>query len=152
METAGNREIRATKSFKVPLNLMWDAWSKAEHIPHWFGPNGFTCKVHTMDFTEGGEWNLTLHGADGNDFESRSVFREIIPFRKIVAEHVKLHVITTVLFEFSNEETHLDWSLEFDTAEMRDAAAETYNVEQGQLESIDRLEKYVAKLLTNDSQ
>jgi hypothetical protein len=34
---------------------------------------------------------LTLHGADGTNFPNRSIFKEIIPVKKIVYEHFNPH-------------------------------------------------------------
>ena len=54
--------MRISRVFKAPVQLMWEAWTSPEHIVNWWGPDGFTGTVHQMDFKEGGEWSLTLHG------------------------------------------------------------------------------------------
>lgn len=33
-----NRQIRITRVFKAPIELMWDVWSKPEHIANCGGP------------------------------------------------------------------------------------------------------------------
>ncbi|ASS48477.1 MAG: polyketide cyclase [Candidatus Fluviicola riflensis] len=152
MENTENHAIRITGTFNVPLQLMWEVWTDPEHLMHWWGPNGFTMTINTMDFNEGGEWNLTLQNLDGTDFPHRSVFKEIIPFRKIVFEHFNPHFTTTILFEFKDEETWLDWTMVFDTAEMRESVIKEHKTDEGQEQAIDKLEKYLAKLLINDSQ
>lgn len=62
---------------------MWEAWTIPEQIAVWWGPNGFTNTIHIMDFKVDGEWKLTMHGPDGQNYANRSVFREIIPFEKL---------------------------------------------------------------------
>jgi uncharacterized protein YndB with AHSA1/START domain len=146
MEIIENREIRITRTFKAPINLMWEVWTTPEHIVNWWGPNGFTSTIHKMDVQEGGEWKLTLHGPDGTNYPNRSVFKEIIPFKKIVFEHFNPHFITTVLFESKGKETQVDWSLLFDTAEMREIVVKAHKADEGQKQNAVRLEKYLSKL------
>jgi len=147
MEKNKNREIRNTRIFKAPIDLMWEVWTNPEHIVNWWGPSGFTNTIHTMDFQEGGEWKLTMHGPDGTNYPNRSIFKEIIPFKKIVYEHFNPHFITTVLFEAKGEETQIDWSLLFDTAEMRDIVVKAHNAEEGQKQNLEKLGKYLLSLL-----
>jgi uncharacterized protein YndB with AHSA1/START domain len=147
MEKTENREMRIKRAFKAPIEIMWEVWTSPDHIINWWGPNGFSSTIHKMDFKEGGEWNLTLHGPDGTDFPNRSIFKEIIPFKKIVFEHFNPHFITTVLFESKGSETHIDWSMQFDTAEMREIIVKAHKADEGQKQNIERLEKYLSKLV-----
>jgi uncharacterized protein YndB with AHSA1/START domain len=148
MEKRESREMRITRTFKVPIDLMWEVWTNPEHIVNWWGPNGFTNTIHKMDFQEGGEWKFTMHGPDGTNYPNRSIFKEIIPFKKIVFEHFNPHFITTVLFDPSadGEETQIDWTLLFDTADMREIVIKAQKADEGQKQNIERLEKYLSKL------
>jgi uncharacterized protein YndB with AHSA1/START domain len=143
-----NREIRITRTFKAPIDLMWEVWTNPEHIVNWWGPNGFTNTIHKMDLQEGGEWELTMHWPDGTNFPNRSIFKEIIPLKKIVYEHFNPNFITTVLFESKGEETTIDWSLLFDTAEMREILIKAHKADNGQKENVEKLGKYLSKLLS----
>jgi uncharacterized protein YndB with AHSA1/START domain len=147
METKENRELRITKTFKAPIEIMWEMWTNPEHIANWWGPNGFTNTIHTMDFKEGGEWILTMHGPDGTNYPNRSIFREIIPFKKIVFEHFNPHFITTVLFESKGAETHVYWTGLFDSAEMLEILIKVHKADEGQKQNIERLEKYITALI-----
>lgn len=149
MEKTENREMRMIRTFKAPIELMWEVWTNPEHIVNWWGPNGFTNTIHKMEFQEGGEWKLTMHGPDGTDFANRSIFKEIIPFKKIVFEHFNPHFITTVLFEAKGEETEIDWSLLFDTTEMRETVIKVHKADKGQIENLDKLEQYILSILPN---
>lgn len=51
-----DRELLITRTLNAPVELVWEVWSKAEHIAQWWGPNGFTNTITKMDFTPGGEW------------------------------------------------------------------------------------------------
>ena len=121
-------------------------WTNPDHIKNWWGPNGFTNTIHQMDFKEGGEWKLTMHGPDGTNYPNRSIFKEIVPFKKIVFEHFNPNFITTVLFESKGDATLINWTLLFDTAEMRETVVKAHKADEGQKQNIERLEKYLSEL------
>ena len=146
MEKTENREMRIARTFKAPVELVWEVWTDPEHIANWWGPDGFTTTIHTMDFKEGGEWKLTLHGPDGTDYANRSVFKEIIPLKKIVFEHFNPHFIATIVFEVKGEETQMDWIMLFDTAEMRDTIVQVHKADEGHKQNVEKLEKYLSNL------
>lgn len=146
MEKTENRELRIVKTFKAPFDLVWKVWTNPEHIANWWGPKGFTNTIHHMDFAEGGEWKFTMHGPDGTNFPNKSIFKEIIPFKKIVFEHFNPHFFTTVLFEAKGEETQIDWTLLFDTAEMREIIVKVHKADEGQKQNIEKLDRYISKL------
>jgi uncharacterized protein YndB with AHSA1/START domain len=135
----------------APVDIVWKAWTVPEHVSRWWGPAGFTTTVHEMNLREEGEWKLTLHGSDGKNYPNRSIFKEIIPFQKIVFEHFNPHFITTALFEEDGETTRLTWSLLFDTTEMREVVAKAHNAEEGQRQNIERLKDYLGLLLNTES-
>ena len=46
MEKTEKKEMRITRTFKTPIDLMWEVWANPEHITHWWEPNGFTNTIH----------------------------------------------------------------------------------------------------------
>jgi uncharacterized protein YndB with AHSA1/START domain len=148
MEKSENREMRITRTFKAPLELVWEVWTNPEHIVNWWGPNGFTNTIHTMEVKEGGEWKLTMHGPDGTNYPNRSVFKEIIPLKKIVFEHFNPNFITTVLFESKGAETFMEWSMLFETAELRDIVVKQHKADVGMKQNVEKLEMFLSHLLS----
>ncbi|TDE14414.1 SRPBCC domain-containing protein [Dyadobacter psychrotolerans] len=149
MEKTETRELRTTQTFSAPIDLTWEVWTNSKHIANWWGPVGFTNTIHTMDFQEGGEWKLTMHGPDGQNFPNRSIFREIIPFKKIVFEHFNPHFFTTVLFESTDKKTMIDWSLLFDTAELYEVIVKAHKADEGQKQNMEKLQRYLMQLPDN---
>lgn len=139
------REIKIIKTFEFPIESLWDAWTKPEQIANWWGPKGFTSTIHQMDFRENGEWILTLHKDDGTNFPNKSIFKEIIPQAKIVFEHFFPHFITTVLFASEGNKSTLEWTMLFETKELRDIIVDAHKADQGQRENIDKLDEYLTK-------
>lgn len=135
--------MRITRTLKAPIELVWEVWTSPEHIVHWWGPNGFSSTIQQMEVKEGGEWQLTMHGPDGTNYPNRSIYKEVVPLKKIVFEHFNPHFITTVLFEAKGEETYIDWSMLFDTAEMRDIVVKAHKADEGLRQNIEKLEKYL---------
>jgi uncharacterized protein YndB with AHSA1/START domain len=80
------------REFNAPRELVFQAFTQAEHLKHWWGPKGWTLPVCHVDFRVGGVWHYCMKCEDKNqgDFygmESwgKSVYREIIVPEKIVA-------------------------------------------------------------------
>ena len=78
-------------------------------------------------------------------YPNRSIFKEIILYKKIVFEHFNPHFITTVLFECKGEETHIG-TLLFYTAEICEIITKAHRADEGQKQNIERLEKYLSKI------
>ena len=48
--------IYLTREFAAELDLVWDAYTKAELLDQWFAPAPFRAETKEMDFREGGRW------------------------------------------------------------------------------------------------
>src|ERR1700748_2388152 len=95
-----DRELLITRLLDAPVDLVWEVWAKPEHISQWWGPNDFKCTISEMDLRDGGEWKLILHGPDGTDYKNQSIFKEVIPHKRIVYEHVSApKFLSTIEFE-----------------------------------------------------
>ena len=70
-------EIIIRRTFTAPRELVWKAWTSAEHVGNWWGPAGFTTTTHSMDFRPGGSWHYTMYGPDGHDYVNRVNYLEI---------------------------------------------------------------------------
>lgn len=142
-----NRELKISRLLNAPIELVWKVWTDPDHIKNWWGPNGFNNTIHKMDFKVEGEWNLTMHGPDGTNFPNRSIFKEIIPHKKIVFEHFNPHFIATLLFESKGERTLINWSSLFDTSEMRETIIKAHKADEGMKQNVEKLEKYLQQQL-----
>ncbi|CAG7629288.1 SRPBCC domain-containing protein [Paenibacillus allorhizosphaerae] len=77
--------------FNAPRELVFKAFSEAEHLKHWWGPRGWEIPVCNVDFRPGGVWHYCMKCVDKNqgDFygmESwgKGVYEEIVAPEKIV--------------------------------------------------------------------
>lgn len=133
-----------TRTFDAPVELLWEVWTKPEHICQWWGPNGFTCTIQTMEVKKGGDWELVLHGPDGTDYKNKSVFKEVVPLKKLVYEHDSApRFVATVEFEALGDKTHLTWDMLFESEEEFIRTVKTFKADEGQKQNADKLAAYL---------
>jgi uncharacterized protein YndB with AHSA1/START domain len=74
-----------TRVFDAPRRLLFEAYSKPEHVQRWFGPKGFSLPLCEMDFRVGGRFRFGMRGPDGTDFPPfGGEYLEIVPDERIV--------------------------------------------------------------------
>jgi uncharacterized protein YndB with AHSA1/START domain len=142
-----DREIRMTRTFDAPRALVYEAFSKPEHVGHWWGPAGASLPVCEMDFRPGGKWRFVTHETDGNDYGFRGEYREVVPPERIVwtfeFEGMPGHVsVETMDFQERDGKTTITSTTVFDSVEDRDGMLQS-GMETGAAESYNRLEAYL---------
>ena len=138
-----NRELRITKMLNAPVELVWEVWTNPEHIANWWGPNGFTNTIHTMNVTEGGEWRLTMHGPDGKNYPNKSVFVEIVKRKKIVFRHYNPNYMATIVFTPGEQETLMEWTMLFETTELFETVVKVFKADEGLKQNVEKLMVYI---------
>ena len=141
-----DRELLITRTLNAPVDLVWEAWTNPEHIAKWWGPNGFTNTITTMDMKPGGEWILTMHGPDGTDYKNKSIFKEVILHKKIVFDHIAPNFTATIEFKAQGEQTHLTWHMLFETVEQFIQVVKTFKADDGLKQNVDKLNAYLAEM------
>jgi len=144
------REMSLERVIDAPRKLVFDAWTNAEHIKHWWGPNGFTNPICNVDATPGGSMLIHMQAPDGVVYPMDGEFHEIVEPKKLVFTTAALdkngkrlfEVLNTVTFSDQNGKTrlHLHAAVSGITVEGKryiDGMKEGWN------QSIDRLNDYV---------
>ena len=54
MIEGNDREMVIERVIDAPQDLIFRAFTEADHVKHWWGPNGFTNTIHEMDVRPGG--------------------------------------------------------------------------------------------------
>ncbi len=112
-----DREIVTVRVVDAPREAVWRAWTDAEHLARWWGPNGFTNTFDAFEPRPGGEWRFTMHGPDGKDYKNRSVFVEVAPPERIVFDHISGHFFRlTGTFDEAGGKTRVTFRQTFETA------------------------------------
>jgi uncharacterized protein YndB with AHSA1/START domain len=142
------REIVLTRVLDAPRELVWRAFTEAEHVAQWWGPDGFRNTIHEMSVRPEGVWRFIMHGPDGTDYPNRIDFIEVVEPERLVYWHgddepgrsPSFHVTTT--FEDEGGKTRLTMRLLFETKEARDRTVEFGAIEGGK-QTLARLEAYL---------
>lgn len=97
--------------FDAPPELVWRAWTEAEHFARWYGPEGFTVPRCEIDFRVGGRYSLTMRSPDGWEMQNTGVYQEIVLFEHFVATmEAEIHddtLITVTLEDLGDSRTKL---------------------------------------------
>jgi uncharacterized protein YndB with AHSA1/START domain len=91
-KTSAGWELTITRVFDAPRALVFEMWTKPEHLARWWGPTGFTLHVCEVDFRVGGGWHLVFRGPDGTDYPFDSIYKEIVVPERIVFAGTLAHV------------------------------------------------------------
>jgi uncharacterized protein YndB with AHSA1/START domain len=70
-------EFTTARVFDAPRELVFDAWTKQEHLTKWFAPKGFDILAGTLDLKVGGIYHYGLRSPDGQEMWGKWTFREI---------------------------------------------------------------------------
>lgn len=147
-------EIRITRVYDAPVSLVWDAWTKEEHVGHWWGPRGFTITTHSKALREGGTWVYTMHGPDGKDWPNFTRYHVVEPHAKLVYDHgatdadAKPMFHVTATFTDRGGKTELDMHMRFATAEEAQQSR-AFIKAAGGTGTWDRLAEYLEKKQSN---
>jgi uncharacterized protein YndB with AHSA1/START domain len=68
----------------VPRELVWAAWTKPEHIVHWFAPKPWTTTDCEIDLRPGGIIRFTMRSPEGKDFPNVGCILEVVPQERLV--------------------------------------------------------------------
>jgi uncharacterized protein YndB with AHSA1/START domain len=147
---SAKRELVIERVFDAPRSLVFEAWTKPEHLMNWFCPKGFTVPACEMDFRVGGRYRLCMRSSEGHDHWVHGVYREIVAGERIVwtgiLEADGNETVSTITFADHAGKTklvvHQTYSFESDS---------TRGAPQGWRETLDRLDAYVANNLINKS-
>jgi uncharacterized protein YndB with AHSA1/START domain len=84
------RVITITRTFDAPRELVFKAWTEAERLAQWWGPDDFSISLAESDPRVGGSLKLVMRGPDGIDFPMTASYREIVPPELLVVESTAL--------------------------------------------------------------
>jgi len=83
--TPSDQEIRLTRVFDAPRQLVFEAMTKPEHVRRWWGclGEGYSVPVCEIDFRPGGAWRFVNRHPKG-EAAFYGEYREITPPSRVV--------------------------------------------------------------------
>jgi uncharacterized protein YndB with AHSA1/START domain len=152
IDLPSEREIALTCRLKRSSRLLFEAWTKPEHLRNWWGCEGSTITVCEVDLRVGGEWRIVLRMADGRDHPFRGIYHEIVPnLRLVYSERYEQpdldnpEWLTTVSFEEAEGGTLLTHRILHRSREERDGHLRA-GMEEGTAQSMRRLNDHTATM------
>jgi uncharacterized protein YndB with AHSA1/START domain len=148
--TPSDREVVMTRVVDAPRKLVFDAWTKATHVPHWMlGPSGWTMPVCEIDLRPGGAWHFVWRREDGSEMGMRGVYKEIRPPERLVSTEnwggEWPETVNTLFLTEKDGRTTISLTVTYPSKQARDAAMQT-GMKDGASESFARLAEYLRTL------
>jgi uncharacterized protein YndB with AHSA1/START domain len=154
------------RSFEVPVDTMFDLWTKPEHLAHWMGPAGTNTRFIRADIRKGGSSFYSMTGVGDTILLGRADYLDITRPNRLVYtqqfcdenENIARHpmaptwpakMLTTVLFtEEGTNQTRVTvrWDVYGDATreEIDTFTAGRAGMTQGWGGSFDKLEDYAS--------
>jgi uncharacterized protein YndB with AHSA1/START domain len=147
IEYPSELEILTTREFDAPLALVFDVFTKPEHVRNWFAPFTDVVTVCEVDLRVGGGYHIVFVTEDGKECSFRGTYSEVDPPHRTVATwHFDgwpdAHAVESVDFEETDGVTKVTLMLAF-TDMVGRAHMTTHD---GQEDSFDKLEDYLRSL------
>src|SRR5260370_34379968 len=87
-ESSSAQELVITRLFDAPRELVFDAWTKAEHLQHWQGaPRGFTTTTERADIRRGGGLRVLMRSAEGVEHRLGGSHHDVVRAGRLVFTH-----------------------------------------------------------------
>ncbi|MDQ6737198.1 MAG: SRPBCC domain-containing protein [Gemmatimonadota bacterium] len=143
-------ELVITRVFDAPRSLVFDAWTRPEHLEKWqMSPKDMTVTTEKSEIRPGGEYRVTMWAPDGTAHRLRGVYKEVVPPARLVFTHAWLDAdgnigkdtLVTVTFEERGTQTLFTLrQTGFGSVPSRDGHGTGWN------SGLDKLEDYLATL------
>ena len=72
------------RRMNAPPAKVYEAWTDAKKISHWFGPENAEVLRATTDVRVGGRFRIVFRGPDGEEHDVGGTYREVVPNEKLV--------------------------------------------------------------------
>jgi uncharacterized protein YndB with AHSA1/START domain len=145
--TPSEREIRVTRTFDAPPDLVFEYHTKPEFVKQWLlGPPGWSMPVCEIDLRAGGRYRYVWRNDDGTEFGVQGEFCEIAAPQRIVnverMDGVPGEALCSTTFEESGDGTFFTLTMRFESQALRDGALKS-GMTHGMSMSYDRLDDVV---------
>ncbi len=149
--TPSDREIRLTRLFNAPRQLVFDAMTTPEHVRRWWGNlgEGYSVPVCEIDLRPGGAWRFVNRHPKG-EVAFSGTYLEIAPpgrlvFTEVMAPYPEPGSVVTTEYTEENGQTRMTATCLYPSRDIRDMVVGS-GMERGAGLSYDRLEDLVVEL------
>ena len=141
--TPGDRQIVITRLFDAPRAVVFEAWTKAEHVAHWWDPSGLPLAVCEIDLRPNGAFRWVNRASDGGEgYSFGGIYREIEPPAKLVFASSSGPGQSTLVFTEEGKKTRLTITIECANSEEREFLLQM-RVDAGTAQTLENLAAYL---------
>ena len=146
--TPSDHELAMTRTFDAPLQLVFDAWTKPEHLRNWMlGRGDWTMTACDIDLRPGGAWRFAWQSSQGcGDMATSGTYRDVAPPTRLVSTESwggdYPETINTLALDEVDGMTRVTKTIRYPSKAARDAVSKT-GMRQGVAASLDRLATYL---------
>ena len=151
IEFPNDLEVAISREFNAPIQLVFDVFTKPEHVRKHFAPFEEEVTTCSIDLQVGGSYHIVMLTKEGTECSFRGTYLEVEPPNRTVATWVfegwpGVEAIETMDLREADGVTTLAYSLAF-----RDKAGRDHmDKYDGLIGSFDNVAAYVASLVAPD--
>lgn len=154
VEPRGDLEIVMMREFDAPRHLVFEAWTKPEHLARWFGLRDEKTEA-TVDLRVGGSYRYAISDGKGGEMVIYGEYLEIAPPERLVCtevfegefyEMMGSGTVNTMVLEERDGRTHMTLTVLYKTRDARDAVLKTPMAE-GAATTFERLDELLQTLV-----
>ena len=147
----GKTSFTTRRVVDAPRALVFEAFTKCEHLKRWMGPSGVTMVSCESDLRAGGRYRFVFRAPDGNEVGFSGEFREVTPPERVVRTFVFEPIPDAAALETRELEEHdgrttIKTTTVHKTVENRDGHVQS-GLDKGMAEGYARLDELLAGLL-----
>jgi uncharacterized protein YndB with AHSA1/START domain len=153
VDRVSDRELVVACTFDAPARVVYEAWTKPEHMKRWWAPKSFGAIMYECDndLRIGGKFRFVFGHEGQQKMAFSGVYKEVVPNAKLVATqifeqmpHAGEAIVTTTFVE-TDGKTHLELRQLFPTKEALDGAVAT-GMTEGMRVTFGQLDELVREL------
>lgn len=144
-----DREIQLVREFRAPRPLVFEAWTRPEHVKQWWDPSGRPLAICEIDLRPGGVFRFVNASGQGPGHTFSGTYREITPPERLVfASPAPDGSDSLGILEFEERagQTRLTLTLRAPSKQARDAMLEM-RIDAGTARTLENLADYLAQRL-----
>jgi uncharacterized protein YndB with AHSA1/START domain len=152
VDLPSEREIAFVCRLPRSSQLLFDAWTKPEHLRQWWGCEGSCITQCAIDLRIGGSWSLVMQMKDGSNHPFHGTYREIVRPRRLVYTECydmpqlgRPEWLTTVTFEEDAGATLVTHIIEHKSRLARDGHLQA-GMQSGMIQALTRLYEHTAAM------
>ena len=143
----GECEIVITRAFDAPRAIVFEAWTKPEHLAQWWDPTGRPLAICEIDLRPNGAFRFVNGGPEGMNHPFTGTYREVAaPTRLVFATRSPSggETVGTLVFSEQDGRTMFTLTMTCPSKADRDSLLKM-QVDVGTTRPLDTLDKYLGR-------